>query len=70
MSEALRPHNFADRHIGPDAADVAEMLRVVGRDSLDALIRDTVPAGIRSAEPLRLPAAQSEAQVEIGRAHV
>ena len=56
MSEALRPHNFADRHIGPDAADVAEMLRVVGRDSLDALIRDTVPAGIRSAE--------------IGRAHV
>ena len=63
MSEVQRTHSFTDRHIGPDAADVAEMLRVIGRDSLDALIRDTVPAGIRSAEPLRVPAARSEAEV-------
>ena len=49
MSEAQRPHSFADRHIGPDAADIAEMLRVIGRDSLDALIRDTVPSEIGRA---------------------
>ena len=63
MSGSQRTHTFADRHIGPDAADVGEMLRVVGHGSLDALIHDTVPASILRAEPLKIPAARSEAEV-------
>ncbi|MFZ9278549.1 MAG: glycine dehydrogenase (aminomethyl-transferring), partial [Candidatus Limnocylindrus sp.] len=63
MSGSQRTHTFADRHIGPDAADVTEMLRVVGHGSLDALIHDTVPASILRAEPLKIPAARSEAEV-------
>jgi glycine dehydrogenase len=63
MSGSQRTHTFADRHIGPDAADVTEMLRVVGHGSLDALIHDTVPESILRAEPLQIPAAQSEAEV-------
>ena len=50
MSGSQRTHNFADRHIGPDASDATEMLRVIGRDSLSALIHDTV-AAIDSCPP-------------------
>ena len=52
---------FADRHIGPRAADLGPMLAVVGASSLDALMNEAIPAGIRLAEPLDLPAAESEA---------
>jgi glycine dehydrogenase len=54
--------SFASRHIGPDAADIARMLEVVGADSLDALISETVPAGIHD-EDLELPTALSETEV-------
>ena len=63
MSGSQRTHNFADRHIGPDASDATEMLRVIGRDSLSALIHDTVPESILRAEPLNVPAARTEAEV-------
>ena len=53
---------FASRHIGPDDAEVATMLETVGTSSLDALIEQTVPASIRSAEPLDLPEPVSEVQ--------
>ena len=52
---------FADRHIGPRAADLERMLQVVGAPSLDALMDEAIPAGIRLAEPLDLPDAESEA---------
>lgn len=53
---------FEARHNGPDNHEVAEMLKVVGADSLDTLIDQTVPVGIRMKEPLNLPEAQSEFQ--------
>ncbi|HLK36319.1 MAG TPA: hypothetical protein VKU41_06170, partial [Polyangiaceae bacterium] len=54
------PDRFVLRHVGPDAAAVEEMLRVVGAPSLDALIDETIPASIRLRRPLALPAAKSE----------
>ncbi|MBL1175705.1 aminomethyl-transferring glycine dehydrogenase [Pantanalinema sp. GBBB05] len=51
---------FAERHIGPNDADIAEMLKVVGFDSLDALIDATIPAAIRLKQPLHLNPAKSE----------
>ncbi len=51
---------FARRHTGSPAADVAEMLRTVGFDSVDALADAAVPAKIRLKRPLRLPAALGE----------
>src|SRR5216684_6398567 len=54
------PDRFVDRHIGPDTRDVAEMLEVLGKGSLDALIDATVPASIRLKRPLDLPAGRSE----------
>jgi glycine dehydrogenase len=54
--------SFASRHIGPTPADQDAMVRRVGFDSLDDLMVAAVPAGIRSASALGLPAALSETQ--------
>ncbi len=51
---------FQYRHIAPNAADTAQMLKIVGANSLDDLISQTVPAKIRLKNPLNLPAAKSE----------
>ncbi|MCL7465631.1 aminomethyl-transferring glycine dehydrogenase [Phaeovulum sp. NW3] len=46
-------YDFANRrHIGPSPAEMAEMLKAVGVQSLDALIDETVPKSIRQAQPL------------------
>jgi glycine dehydrogenase len=51
---------FADRHIGPSAAERAAMAATAGYDGVDALIDAAVPARIRTDRPLALPAALSE----------
>jgi len=54
---------FTTRHIGPSAADQLHMLDVIGRSSIEDLVDAAVPAAIRSAGPLALPAARSERHV-------
>src|SRR4030095_16233985 len=54
------PDGFEQRHIGPDEAQLAAMLRVIGVPSLDALIDAALPKSIRLKKPLQLPAAESE----------
>jgi glycine dehydrogenase len=51
---------FANRHLGPSNADREHMLGTVGALSLEALVDEVVPADIRLAEPLALPAGMSE----------
>jgi glycine dehydrogenase len=51
---------FPDRHIGPRPADIAKMLAEIGADSLDDLIAQTVPKGIRTDRPIALGPALSE----------
>src|SRR4029453_14927224 len=59
--EAPRPPTpFPRRQIGPDEAEVKEMLRVLGYSSLEDLIVATVPDGIRLRRDLRLPEPRSE----------
>ncbi|WP_232317158.1 aminomethyl-transferring glycine dehydrogenase [Anabaena sp. CA = ATCC 33047] len=48
------------RHIGPSAEDIQQMLEVLGFSSLDDLIDQTVPTAIRLNQSLQLPAAQTE----------
>jgi glycine dehydrogenase len=45
---------FVSRHIGPREDDIKEMLKVIGVQSLDELIDQTVPANIRLEKPLNL----------------
>jgi glycine dehydrogenase len=56
----LHPDRFDQRHIGPNEEEVGEMLQVVGAESLDQLIDQTIPGTIRLRRKLRLPAAKSE----------
>jgi glycine dehydrogenase len=51
---------FANRHIGPNDDDVAEMLRVVGAATVEELIDQTIPSAIRLKRPLSLPQAKTE----------
>ena len=47
------PYDFANRrHIGPSPEEMAEMFEVLGVDSLDALIDETVPASLRQSDTL------------------
>jgi len=52
---------FSSRHNGPNAAETAAMLRVLGASSLDAFIAKAVPGKLRSQKPLVLEPALSEA---------
>ncbi|HSD66214.1 MAG TPA: glycine dehydrogenase (aminomethyl-transferring), partial [Vicinamibacteria bacterium] len=56
------PADFSRRHVGPGEADRAEMLKTLGVASLDALVAETVPAGIRLGRALDLPAPLGEEQ--------
>ncbi|MBT9498507.1 MAG: aminomethyl-transferring glycine dehydrogenase [Zoogloea sp.] len=46
--------DFIRRHLGPCANELPAMLAAIGVDSLDTLIDQTVPAGIRLPAPLAL----------------
>ena len=54
------PDQFVRRHIGPNAAETQEMLKLLGQDSLDALTDAAVPRKIRLGKSLNVPAARSE----------
>lgn len=62
MKSLEHPDKFINRHIGPDAGELKEMLEVIGVDSVDTLINETVPPHIRLNEPLNLgkPVTESE----------
>ena len=48
---------FMNRHIGvTNSADLAEMLKVIGVESVEELISQVIPASIRLKKPLALPA--------------
>jgi glycine dehydrogenase len=53
-------NEFAQRHIGPDAKETAEMLQAIGEKSIEDLIAKTVPAVIRSTSPLNTGGPMSE----------
>jgi glycine dehydrogenase len=63
LSELEERDRFVGRHVGPDADEQARMLASLGITSLDELIDRAVPETIRTREPLRVPAARSEADV-------
>ncbi len=59
----MNTQDFSLRHIGTISNDAAEMLSVIGKNSIDELINETMPAEIRFSKPLDLPDALSEYEV-------
>ena len=64
MSDLFRPvDGFVHRHLGPTEAEIAEMLTLVGCESLAALMDEAVPGAIRREVPLDLPGPRGESDV-------
>jgi len=60
---SLEHHDaFVERHIGPNDAEIASMLEVVGHASLEAMTDAIVPGTIRSQAPLALPGSMTEVE--------
>ena len=58
------PYDFANRrHIGPSPQEMQKMLGLLGCDTLDALIDDTLPKSIRQSQPLDFGKAKSEREL-------
>ena len=53
---------FVNRHLGPRASEIKEMLDFIGVSSLDELIDQTVPSNIRLKKPLKLREGLTERQ--------
>jgi glycine dehydrogenase len=56
----IAQESFESRHHGKSENDLQIMLQTIGVSSLETLINETVPEGIRLKNPLNLPAAKSE----------
>ena len=56
----MKPYSFVDRHVGPRAEQLDELLQTVGATSVEQLIQETIPADIRLKKPLILPEPLSE----------
>ncbi len=61
ITALLNQQEFIRRHIGPSDEQQANMLEVIGADTLDQLIQQTVPENILKKDGLNLSSAQSEA---------
>ena len=62
LADLLGKGEFAARHLDSDESKQRQMLAELRVDSLDALVREVVPAAIRLKEPLKLGAPAPELQ--------
>ncbi len=60
LSRLEQRDGFVHRHLGPNADQIAHMCATLGVSDVDALIEQTVPAGIRLDAPLPLADASPE----------
>src|SRR5258708_7097702 len=63
LAELEAADQFVARHTGPNDVEIAAMLRVIGRASLDDAAAVAVPEAIRSNQALNLPPPVDEAAV-------
>ena len=60
LRELEHHHAFIERHIGPNDAEIAQMLHVIGHASLEAMTDAIVPGQIKSQQPLALAQSVTE----------
>ena len=54
----MNPNSFENRHIGASSDDVENMLNFIGLDSIDQLIKQTIPNSILKKEELNIKSAK------------
>src|SRR5216117_461139 len=52
--------SFVDRHVGPREDECQEMLDFLGLPTLDSLVDEALPTGIRLKRPLQIDEGRSE----------
>ena len=57
----MKTELFLNRHVGPNAFEIKEMLKFIGVDSLGTLIDETIPENIRLEKGIDLEPEMSEA---------
>ncbi|NBU70123.1 MAG: glycine dehydrogenase (aminomethyl-transferring) [Bacteroidetes bacterium] len=57
------PSDFQSRHLGPRPDDVAAMLHTIGVGSVDELIDQTIPQGIRRLDNMEMPVPMNEQEL-------
>ena len=62
FDQLVEPDEFTRRHIGPSHEDLGAMLEVIGTDSVEQLLAETMPETIRSEAPLALPGGVPETE--------
>lgn len=62
LKQLEQKDDFLFRHIGPNAAEIREMLGELGFENLEQLIDHAVPAKIRTKKPLSLHDCQTETE--------
>lgn len=62
LADLARDNEFIARHIGPDTNEQQNMLAVLGVNSIDELIKQTIPGSILSQQPLDIGSSCSEDQ--------
>ncbi|EDX84982.1 glycine dehydrogenase [Synechococcus sp. PCC 7335] len=60
--QSIGTDRFDSRHLGPTDSEIEQMLKVLGTETVDALINAAVPAGIRLNQPLKVGTALSETE--------
>ncbi len=60
----MNTDSFAQRHIGPRKSDLSKMLKTIGVNSMEQLIKDTIPEDILLDKKLSLPKAMSEQEYQ------
>jgi glycine dehydrogenase len=70
MISTLAPESFQQRHLGPRDSELPGMLERIGVGTLDQLIDETIPSGIRleALPALDAPLTETEVLEHIGRA--
>jgi glycine dehydrogenase len=63
MMNHTPPSDFQSRHLGPRPADVAAMLHTIGVGSVDELIDQTIPQGIRRLDNMEMPVPMNEQEL-------
>jgi glycine dehydrogenase len=61
-TDSVEMGTFSSRHIGPNKAEIAQLLAEVGFKELDDLVAAAVPKNIRFSGELALPSGASEAE--------
>ena len=60
MSKTIIKDLFEDRHLGPNSEEIQEMLSAIGVDSIDTLVKSTIPENILINKDLDIPDALTE----------